>query len=62
VAVHERTAIFEPFRRGEASAWIAGTGIGLALVSQFAALHGGRAWVEDSPRGGAGFRVFLPTG
>ena len=61
VSVHERTAIFEPFRRGEGSTWVAGTGIGLALVAQFAALHGGRAWVEDSPRGGAGFRVFLPT-
>jgi PAS domain S-box-containing protein len=60
VALHERTVIFEPFRRGEQSASTSGTGIGLALVAQFAALHGGRAWVEDSPRGGAGFRVFLP--
>jgi PAS domain S-box-containing protein len=60
VSAHERSTIFEPFRRSEASTSIAGTGIGLALVAQFAALHGGRAWVEDSPRGGAGFRVFLP--
>jgi PAS domain S-box-containing protein len=60
VSMHERSTIFEPFSRGEASASVAGTGIGLALVAQFAALHGGRAWVEDSPRGGAGFRVFLP--
>jgi len=58
----EREAIFEIFRRG--SAGIAsgrGTGVGLALVAQFAALHGGRAWVEDNPGGGASFRVFLPS-
>ena len=38
-----------------------GTGIGLSLVAQFAALHGGRAWVEDAPGGGADFRVWLPA-
>jgi len=27
---------------------------------QFAALQGGKAWVEDSPGGGASFRVSLP--
>ena len=41
---------------------VAGTGIGLALVAQFAALQGGRAWVEDRPGGGASFRVSLPLG
>jgi len=30
-------------------------------MAQFAALHGGRAWVEDNPGGGASFRVFLPA-
>ena len=62
VADDEREAIFEIFHRG--SAGIAagrGTGVGLALVAQFAALHGGRAWVEDNPGGGASFRVFLPA-
>jgi two-component system sensor histidine kinase MtrB len=37
-----------------------GTGVGLALVAQFTALHGGSAWVEDRPGGGASFRVRLP--
>jgi PAS domain S-box-containing protein len=58
----EREAIFEIFHRG--SAGIAsgrGTGVGLALVAQFAALHGGRAWVEENPGGGASFRVRLPA-
>jgi PAS domain S-box-containing protein len=61
VGEHEREAIFEIFRRGDAGmASGRGTGVGLALVAQFAALHGGRAWVEDNPGGGASFRIFLP--
>lgn len=56
-----RQAIFEAFRRGPSAAdHSPGTGIGLTLVTRFAELHGGRAWVEDSPEGGASFRVFLP--
>jgi PAS domain S-box-containing protein len=56
-------AIFEPFRQGPTtSAHSPGTGIGLSLVSRFAALHGGRAWVEQRAGGGASFRVFLPGG
>jgi signal transduction histidine kinase len=61
VADPEKAAIFEPFHRGDAAVTDApGTGIGLSLVLQFAQLHGGRAWVEDRPGGGASFRVFLP--
>jgi signal transduction histidine kinase len=52
--------IFEPFRQGTVPAHSPGTGIGLSLVARFAALHDGRAWVEDRPGGGASFRVFLP--
>jgi PAS domain S-box-containing protein len=53
--------IFEIFDRGGADgSSVPGTGIGLSLVAQFAALHGGRAWVEDRPGGGASFRVALP--
>ena len=56
-----RTTIFEPFRQGPAApSHSPGTGIGLSLVARFAELHGGRAWVEDRPGGGASFRVFLP--
>jgi hypothetical protein len=29
--------------------------------AQFAALQGGRAWVQDCPGGGASFRVLLPA-
>jgi PAS domain S-box-containing protein len=38
----------------------AGVGVGLSLVSRLASVHGGRAWVEDAPSGGASFRVALP--
>ena len=55
----EKEAIFQAFTRGtEVEA--TGVGVGLALVAQFAALHGGRAWVEDNPGGGASFRVLFP--
>ncbi|MGH2579167.1 MAG: sensor histidine kinase, partial [Actinomycetota bacterium] len=57
-----RGTIFEPFQQGEHRVQHApGVGIGLSLVSRFAQLHGGRAWVEERPGGGASFRVFLPA-
>src|SRR5262245_5022005 len=57
-----KESIFELFDRGlDISSYVSGTGIGLSLVSQFARLHGGRAWVEDNDAGGASFRVLLPA-
>jgi signal transduction histidine kinase len=62
VAEDERETIFELFSRGpSAAANSPGAGVGLALVAQFSSLHGGRAWVEHNPGGGASFRVFLPN-
>ena len=56
-----RATLFEPFRQGPgASAHAPGVGIGLSLVARFAELHGGRAWVQDRPGGGASFQVLLP--
>jgi signal transduction histidine kinase len=60
IADSDRTVIFDAFKRvneGTSS----GTGIGLLLVSKFAEMHGGRAWVEERPGGGASFKVSLPT-
>jgi PAS domain S-box-containing protein len=58
----EREAVFEMFNRGGGlTVSVPGAGVGLALVAQFAAVHGGRAWVEENPGGGASFRVFLPS-
>lgn len=58
----QKAAVFHPFHRVPGSDIVAqGSGVGLSLVSSFAELHGGRAWVENRPGGGASFRVFLPA-
>ncbi|MEX1046891.1 MAG: ATP-binding protein [Actinomycetota bacterium] len=56
-----RQSIFEPFRQ-VSGARGGGVGIGLSLVSSFAQLHGGRAWVTDREGGGASFNVYIPDG
>jgi len=56
-----KDTVFEAFRQGpEGVSSATGMGIGLSLVARFAELHGGRAWVEDRPGGGASFKVYLP--
>jgi len=61
VADEFKESVFETFNRGANMLSVTpGTGIGLSLVARFADLHGGRAWVEDVPGGGASFRVRLP--
>jgi signal transduction histidine kinase len=59
-----RDAVFEPFRQvpGSAAGHSPGVGVGLSLVLRFAELHGGRAWLDERPGGGAAFHVFLPGG
>ncbi|WP_082614418.1 sensor histidine kinase [Mycobacterium sp. Root265] len=47
----ERTAVLGRFARGSTAA-PGGSGLGLALVTQQAALHGGRLELSDSPLGG----------
>jgi PAS domain S-box-containing protein len=62
VPVEQRESIFRPFQRGPGvGSYAPGSGVGLALVAQFASLHDGRAWVEDRAGGGASFRVLLPA-
>ena len=60
VARGERSRIFERFARGSAARHRVGTGLGLALVAEHAQAHGGEAWVEDRPGGGARFMVSFP--
>lgn len=58
-----REQVFERFSRGTSAGRRGqgtGSGLGLALVARHARLHGGEAWVEDRPGGGARFVVELP--
>ena len=54
-----KKSVFELFRTGGPT--VARTGVGLWIVARYAELHGGAAWVEDRPGGGARFRVILPV-
>jgi signal transduction histidine kinase len=62
VPADARERIWQPYSRlaSAASSAVAGTGIGLAVVKELVALHGGTAWVEDAPGGGARFVIQLP--
>lgn len=55
-----RQALFASMQDGHGEPSRARGGTGLSLLSRFAELHGGKAWVEERPGGGASFRVFLP--
>jgi signal transduction histidine kinase len=55
-----RTHIFERLRKSPGSSRD-GLGMGLSLVARLAEWHGGRAWVEERPGGGAAFRIAVPA-
>jgi signal transduction histidine kinase len=59
VPENERESIWLAFRRGSAARESAavGSGIGLSVVRDLATRHGGRAYVEAEPTGGARFVV-----
>jgi two-component system sensor histidine kinase MtrB len=58
----QRTLIFDRFSRGAEAGRRSGdrgVGLGLALVAEHVALHGGSVWVEDRPDGQDGARFVL---
>jgi len=59
-----RARIWEPYQRLESAvtAAVAGSGIGLSVVAQLVALHGGRAWADAGPANGARFVIELRLG
>jgi sigma-B regulation protein RsbU (phosphoserine phosphatase) len=52
--------LFEPFRRGSASAPATSTGLGLFIVSEIVRAHGGRVSVRSTAREGTTFTLWLP--
>ena len=57
-----REAVFEPFRQGEQTYTknFQGAGLGLAIVRRLVSMLNGRILLEDTPGGGATFKVLLP--
>jgi len=60
IADEERELIFENLYRGQDVRNIPGRGLGLPLVQQIIALHGGRIGVRSRPKTGTVFTVLLP--
>ncbi len=54
----DREMIFEPFWRKDEKK--PGTGLGLAIAKELIDKHYGRLWVEETPGGGATFKIALP--
>jgi signal transduction histidine kinase len=63
VPADKRDAVFERFTRLDDARdrQHGGAGLGLAIVAEIAAAHGGSASVSDAPSGGARFLVVLPA-
>ncbi|NHC47570.1 SpoIIE family protein phosphatase [Motilibacter aurantiacus] len=64
ISEHDRQTLFDRFTRvaGVESRTHEGSGIGLALVAELTALHGGTVEVESMPGEGTAFLVTLPAG
>ena len=56
--------IFEPFTKGDVSAFrgMASSGIGLSFCKEITDMHGGEIWVESGSETGSKFFVRLPVG
>ena len=60
IPVRERQRVFDPFYRTRQAQNTTGSGIGLSVVRELAALHGGSAWIEDAPDAGTRVIVQFP--
>ncbi|HEY0814357.1 MAG TPA: HAMP domain-containing sensor histidine kinase [Pseudonocardia sp.] len=60
IAEQDLPHIFDRFYRADTSRTMPGSGLGLAIVRQVAMRHGGAAWAERAPEGGALLVLRLP--
>lgn len=63
ICAEDLVRIFQPFEQAASpmrKTHVEGTGLGLALVSRLAALHGGRVEVESEVAVGSRFTLYLP--
>src|SRR5713101_59403 len=62
IAAEDQQRIFEEFQQvGKGpTGKTEGTGLGLTLTKKFVELHGGRIWVDSTPRRGSTFTFTLP--
>jgi signal transduction histidine kinase len=61
IAEDDHQRIFEPFERAAAGSQQDGAGLGLYIVREIVAAHGGRVQVKSHRGDGAAFSVRLPT-
>jgi signal transduction histidine kinase len=62
VPIGDRETVWQAYHRGSTAGHNAGSGLGLSIVHDVVALHGGRAWISDPAEGsGAVFVVALPA-
>jgi signal transduction histidine kinase len=60
IVASDRLRVWEPFVRLRPDAAVPGSGIGLAVVRELVAAHGGACRVEAAPAGGARLVIELP--
>ncbi|MBW0101457.1 cell wall metabolism sensor histidine kinase WalK [Pseudonocardia sp. KRD291] len=60
IAAEDLPHVFDRFYRADTSRTMPGSGLGLSIVAQAAARHGGAVWAGQAPEGGALLALRLP--
>jgi two-component system sensor histidine kinase/response regulator len=61
IPLAERATIFDRYKQGQTGRTVGGAGLGLAIARGIAEAHRGTLTVDDSPLGGAAFKLSVPT-